>query len=101
MKFFIEIKNENIVSISRTIGYRPMSINGQGEYSIVRPLTGNNYPRFHIYIKEKKTGNFIFNLHLDQKKPSYGSTHAHSAEYEGDLIDKEVERIKKIVEQII
>jgi hypothetical protein len=101
MKFVIEIKNENIVSISRRIGYRPMSINGQREYSIIRLLTGNNYPRFHIYIKEEKTGDFIFNLHLDQKKPSYGSTHAHSAEYEGDLIDKEVERIKKLIEQII
>ena len=101
MKFVIEIKNENIINISRRIGYRPMSINGQGEYSIVRTLTGNNYPRFHIYIKEKEAGDFIFNLHLDQKKPSYGSAHAHNGEYEGDLIDKEVERIKKLVEQII
>ena len=99
MKFVIEIKNENIVNISRKIGYRPMGINGQGEYSIIRPLTGNNYPRFHIYIKEERPGNFIFNLHIDQKKPSYGSSHAHSGEYEGDLIDREVERIKKLIKQ--
>jgi len=97
MRFIVKIENENIINISRRIGYRPASVNNQGEYSIVRPLAGRDYPRFHIYVKEEKTGNFIFNLHLDQKRPSYSGVHAHSGEYEGSLINEEAERIKRII----
>ena len=39
----------------------------------------------------------IFNLHLDQKKPTYEWHIAHSGEYDGELVEKEIERIKKIL----
>ena len=38
----------------------------------------------------------IINVHLDQKKPSYRTSHAHSADYEGDQIAAEAERITNL-----
>lgn len=81
----------------------------EDEISIVRQLGRNDYPRFHLYIT-KNDREFSFNIHLDQKKPSYPARigyakdvaggegyHAHSGEYDGDLVENEVERIKKIL----
>lgn len=66
--------------------------------SYVRPLSAGDYPRFHLYIKNKGE-EYIFNLHLDQKKKSYGKETAHSGEYGGKLIEEEVERIKNLIEK--
>ena len=54
----------------------------------------SGYPRFHIYLKVSRETAEV-NLHLDQKKPVYG-TAAHNAEYQGELIEKEAQRIKEI-----
>ena len=79
------------------MGYRPLGVNQEKEYSVVRTIGNNNFPRFHIYLrKSEKTGQFEINLHLDQKKPSYRGTAAHAGEYEGKIIEEEAERIKKI-----
>jgi len=64
-----------------------------GEISYVRRLRGYQYPRFHIYIENK-----YFNLHLDQKAPCYQGSSAHSGEYEGEILEKEQERIKGVTE---
>jgi len=112
MKF--EIKGsfkENIYNLMRKIGYhlrerqRSVEMNEvhrlQGEekekeeFIFTRPPRG--YPRFHIYLKIENK-NLIFNLHLDQKKPIYKGATAHSGEYEGELIEKEAERIKQILQ---
>lgn len=98
MKFVVQPKNKNIVSISRKIGYKPLNVNVQEEYSMVRSINIGDYPRFHIYAKEGENGDFIFNLHLDQKKPSYGTSHDHNAEYEGELIEREVKRIREMID---
>jgi len=34
---------------------------------------------------------------LDQKKPIYQGTPAHSGEYEGKVVEEETERIKQIL----
>lgn len=88
MKFFIKSSNLSLTSLLREIGYKPL---GQG--NAVRQLSGQRYPRFHIYFKEENN-NIIFNLHLDQKKPSYGSHTAHSGEYDDKVVVEEAERIK-------
>ncbi|MEK7077390.1 MAG: hypothetical protein AAB967_04145, partial [Patescibacteria group bacterium] len=86
--------------ISRRLGYKPRALTQKGEMDCVRPLQGNNYPRFHLYIKE---GTFegkevlIFNLHLDQKKPSYEGAAAHSGDYDGEVVQEEAERIKGVL----
>jgi len=80
----------------RQIGYTPAYFQNAGEFSIVKKIAGNDYPRFHLYIKENG-GGFIFNLHLDQKKPSYEGLKGHSGEYEGEVVEEEAERIKNLL----
>lgn len=99
MDFILENTNETVITLARKIGYRPMGISDD-EYNLVRPLSNKNYPRFHIYIKKKEIGYFEVNLHLDQKQPSYEGSAAHSGEYEGDLVEKEAERIKRIIGEL-
>ncbi|MBX4201167.1 hypothetical protein KW786_03530 [Candidatus Parcubacteria bacterium] len=40
---------------------------------------------------------FKFSLHLDQKKPSYEGSAGHSGDYDGDVVEGEVERIKNLL----
>lgn len=96
MKFTIQkpIK-ENIYSMMRKNGYYFQGRNEEkGELIFVRPPKG--YPRFHLYLRETND-NLIFNLHLDQKRPIYKGVPAHAGEYEGKIIEEEIERIKQIL----
>ena len=95
MKFVIENQKENILSLIRKLGYK-MNPRSKGEFNCIRPVQGSDYPRFHLFIEEDKD-KFIFKLHLDQKRPSYSGSSAHSGEYEGRVVEEEVERIKKII----
>lgn len=92
MDFKIKNPGGNIVNMGRDIGYI-----FQGEtldkVSFVRPLERGGYPRFHLYIKMGEE--MFFSLHLDQKRPVYKQAHDHAAEYEGAIIENEVERIKQ------
>ncbi len=87
----------------RVIGYRPAFFQKEGEFSIVRQIGRNDYPRFHLYIKANSLAQgglpgYIFNLHLDQKKPSYEGVKGHSGDYDGDVVEAEAERIKNLVQ---
>lgn len=96
MEFQIKDIKENITNVARKIGYVVLEAKSPNEYNMVRKLTGSNYPRFHIYVKQR--GEYLdFNLHLDQKQPSYSGSHAHSGEYEGPIIETESDRIKEIL----
>lgn len=98
MKFTTKKPEESIISLARKLGYIPRDIVGE-EFNCVKPLRGRDYPRFHLYLKENKEKNeLLFNLHLDQKKPSYAGTPAHSGEYTGEVVENEAERIKKALE---
>ncbi len=98
---------ENIHNLMRRCGYfsspavAPLSGAKEGcEIAFIRPLTsaGSGYPRFHVYVKiDGISRETQINLHLDQKKPIYSGATAHSGEYDGELVEKEVERIKKIL----
>jgi len=96
MKFEVKNTNKSIHDIMRTIGYAPAYFQNAGEFSMVRKVTGNDYPRFHLYVKQNSQ-DFVFNLHLDQKKPSYGGARAHSGDYDGDAVMKEAQRIQQIL----
>lgn len=54
------------------------------------------FPRYHVYIEEHDQG-VIFDLHLDQKRPSYGDETMHSGEYEGGAVEREAARIRSFV----
>jgi len=99
MKFVIKNTKDNITNLTRKIGYFFIGQDEKtSESSFIRPLGRSGYPRFHLYLKEDKENNeLIFNLHLDQKRPIYKGTPAHSGEYEGKVVENEAERIKQIL----
>ena len=93
MKIKIENKsNKNIGDLMRGAGYKLIGSDGN-QLNFVHRIASLNYPRFHVYMKEIGE-EWEINLHLDQKKPVYKGVTAHSGEYEGGLVEQEVERIK-------
>lgn len=96
MDFIIKNLNENIANISREIGYIIIDSKEYNEYNMVRKLGYDNYPRFHVYLKQAGD-KLVFNLHLDQKKPIYKGVHAHNGEYEGPVVENEADRIKQLL----
>ena len=74
------------------------------EYSFVRRISGQEFPRFHAYVKIATSSptapprndekDLIINLHLDQKRPSYETGPAHSGEYDGELVKEEIRRLE-------
>jgi hypothetical protein len=82
----------NPLNVLRKAGYSPFRDPQSGDESFILRLTSEFYPRFHLYVEDKK-GAVSFNLHLDQKKPSYGDSHAHAGEYEGSTVEREMDRI--------
>lgn len=97
MKFTIQGPfRENTYNLMRNIGYFFQGKDeNKGELIFARPARG--YPRFHLFLKVEGE-NLTFNLHLDQRKPIYKDAPAHAGEYEGDAVEGEAERIKRIVQ---
>lgn len=103
MQLVIKNISVNPVSALRKAGYHfERALNDTREVSAARTIDRNPFPRFHIYamLQEGKGGtkNLAINLHLDQKKPSYRGTAAHSGEYDGALVEAELERIRSILQ---
>jgi hypothetical protein len=82
----------NPVEILRKSGYSYFRDPQSGEESFIIRLTPEFYPRFHLYV-ESNQDEVSFNLHLDQKKPSYGDGTKHSGEYDGPTVERELQRI--------
>ena len=70
--------------------------NRAGQVSYVRVMGASGYPRFHAYVEQLDVG-FRVNIHLDQKKPSYGAHTAHSGEYEGEAVENETMRVRDTI----
>lgn len=87
----------NVYNLMRQLGYHPHETGEEkfGESSFVRRLSSADYPRFHAYLEVARE-TLKISLHLDQKKPVYKGAIAHSGEYEGGLVEKEADRIKKM-----
>lgn len=83
-------------NLLRQAGYAYLMDRNSGQESYVRRLNRGFYPRFHLYLEEQNN-QVILNLHLDQKQASYEGAYAHNAEYDGELVEKEMERIKSYV----
>ena len=98
MDFVIKNLQKSIVAVARETGYVIIDTKPNGEYNLVRRLDRDNYPRFHVYLKQQGI-DFIFNLHLDQRKPIYKGVgvHAHNGEYFGPVIETEADRIKSLL----
>ncbi|PKM91283.1 hypothetical protein CVU82_01640 [Candidatus Falkowbacteria bacterium HGW-Falkowbacteria-1] len=97
MKFLVVAsKYEDLKNVTRHFGYAAIFDKRSGQESFVRRLGDGYYPRFHLYLEEKGA-NVAFSLHLDQKKASYQDQHMHSAEYDGDLVENEINDLKTFV----
>lgn len=92
-------QKDTIYNLMRDLNYH---YSGQdektGELSFTHPIRGGAFPRFHVFLKQDGE-TIIFNMHLDQKAPIYKGSAAHQGEYEGELVEKEKERIKQFFNQ--
>lgn len=95
MKFTIKKNRETTATLARKLGYKVLGTTEKGETNMARSVMHGDYPRFHIYAKEEGES-IAISLHLDQKKPSYEGASAHSGEYDGDLVENEAGRIKRL-----
>lgn len=84
--------------LRQAAGYAHIRCGHTGRDSYVRRLTRDHYPRLHVYIN-KRGDIAIFDMHLDQKKISYQGSHAHNAEYDGQVVEREIERLKNLLGQ--
>ena len=85
----------------RHAGYAFIPEREDGQESFARRLSRDFYPRFHIYFTEMKDKDgqdwVTFNLHLDQKRPGYQGFSRHNAEYDGAVVETEMERLKSLI----
>lgn len=89
----------------RRAGFAYIYDNIREHGSYVKRLSRDYYPRLHVYVMEKKdqTGRelIVIEMHLDQKKASYEGTKMHSAEYDGEVVEAEIENLKNLMRQYV
>jgi hypothetical protein len=92
----LEKISESQINLLRRAGYVFQRREGDG-MSFVRVLARAGYPRFHIYCRMEGL-NLIINLHLDQKKETYGNSTRHHGEYDNNqAVEQEAERLRNIL----
>ncbi|HAU66182.1 TPA: hypothetical protein DCW61_02430 [Candidatus Uhrbacteria bacterium] len=97
-RFFQGPLSDNGRNILRRLSYADQRTK-TGQISYTKRVTGERFPRYHVYIEEIPTGIQI-NLHLDQKEASYEGTSAHAGEYDGPLVEQEMTRITTFIETL-
>lgn len=94
MRFTLTSQTDNATTLMRRLGYI-FQYQENGEQSFVRPLARAGFPRFHCYVKIE-SGKYVFSLHLDQKRETYGKDTRHHGEYENDgALKEELGRIEQ------
>lgn len=102
MKIFLPFDFKlNPRNFMRRAGYAVFADPNTGKTSYVRRLSGDFYPRFHAYFESDNNNQRFINLHLDQKKPSYPGSSAHSAEYQGAVVEREGRRLEGLIKNEI
>jgi hypothetical protein len=86
--------------VMQRFGYGHITSHHTGKDSYVKRLYREHYPRFHCYISEGD-GKVTFSLHLDQKEASYKGNHMHSGEYDGPLVESEIDNLKRHIVALI
>ncbi|MFA5155330.1 MAG: hypothetical protein WC453_02750 [Patescibacteria group bacterium] len=85
----------------RQAGYTLVPDREAGQPSFARRLGRDFYPRFHVYFtsapQDGGDEQITFNLHLDQKRPGYEGYSRHNAEYDGEVVEREIERLKSLL----
>ena len=101
MKFVL---NKKVLDINpdrflRENGYAYIVDRKRDKDSYVRRLSNEHYPRIHMYIDEAED-RITFNLHLDHKQASYKGNNMHNAEYDGEIVEAEVARLKQALREM-
>ncbi len=100
MRFTIRLR-DNVTVALRRAGYAFQKHVGSGEMAFVRPLGQGDFPRFHIYAKEKGFNECVINIHLDARRETYGKQAMHGGEYSDDgALGPEVDRLKKLFDVV-
>jgi hypothetical protein len=94
-QFFPGPLRDNARNLMRRLSYGEQRTRA-GQISYVKRIQADRFPRYHAYV-EDTNGGIQVNLHLDQKEASYSGTSAHGGEYEGPLVNKEMDRIIELV----
>lgn len=87
---------DNPYRLLRRFGYGFIRDRRSGSESLVKRLGSGFYPRFHMYVEEED-GLVVFSLHLDHKQATHYSPHRHNAEYQGEMVEKELENLKNFI----
>lgn len=99
--FNFQVLGQNPENYLRRAGYALIPGRGSEQQSFARRLSRDFYPRFHIYyqLSQDNKGQKIvnFNLHLDQKKPGYVGFSRHNGEYDGVVVEREVQRLQSFI----
>ena len=97
MRLLFDKISDSPLNILRRLGYSFIrKETSSGELSFVKRVGSADYPRFHIFVRERDGGAEL-TLHLDQKKASYQGSTAHSGEYgaeENQWLEREAETIR-------
>lgn len=96
MKFTVPKTADAIRARILRCGYHEHRDPHTGKTSYSHRLGSYHYPRFHVYVTERE-GDVVLDIHLDQKQPSYAGAHMHSGEYDGDTVEREVERLQSLL----
>lgn len=99
MDFKFPYKKDNPEVLIRRCGYARIHSRRTGQVSYTRKAGPTPYPRFHAYLKPFDNY-FEISLHLDQKKPWIPGQKAHAAEYEGQVVEQEAQRITEVIKNI-
>ncbi|MFA6254517.1 MAG: hypothetical protein WC675_00600 [Patescibacteria group bacterium] len=98
MKIYLPFEFQiNLRIFFQRAGYTEFNDPNTGKSSYTKRLSHDYYPRFHLYVETDKDNRKFFNLHLDQKKPSYAGSSAHNAEYDSQIVIQEAERLKGLI----
>jgi len=96
MKLVFENIRENPINLLRSAGYAFQRKEGE-EMSFVKIFSRSGYPRFHIYC-HLEDSRLVANLHLDQKKNTYGNETRHHGEYDNSpTVEEEAAKLKSIL----
>lgn len=95
----IKFEKSKIIDPEKSIlrcGYGKIVDRRMNKISFAKRIHRDFYPRFHVYIKVEGES-VIFDLHLDQKRPIYEGVTAHSGEYDGEVVEREMQRIQALI----
>lgn len=89
----------------RRAGFAYIYDNIREHGSYVKRLTREHYPRLHVYVMDKQDREgrdlIVIEMHLDQKKASYEGTKMHSAEYDGEVVEAEINNLKNLMRMYV